>query len=295
MGNTLTCQEISDGADRRVALSKATFLFGDQMKDAVARFMDKVKINDNKCWLWTGHINHDGYGIFNKQLAHRWAYRHFTGPVPDGLELDHLCRVRGCVNPEHLEAVTHGTNMLRGDNKQRTRCVHGHEYTEENTRLYKGKRSCRICRKENQMARPLMVSCYPQPWVHVIVGNGSADWNKAIENWAMVVADAAVENAETFTKAEWNYLADRLNPVNMGRNAEIKLPSHYERPGEFLAALVPDAPVLAGKLAELNYTHAWAVLKALEWRRSLDQSVAQNKDKWWLPSFWEEAVAALAD
>lgn len=72
------------------------------------------------CWLWKGALNHDGYGTFEVQdlptaSAHRWSYRHHVGPLIDDLELDHLCRVRRCVNAWHLEQVTHLVNLERAN------------------------------------------------------------------------------------------------------------------------------------------------------------------------------------
>lgn len=82
------------------------------------RFLRKVDKTDS-CWLWTAYVNDDGYGMFrdNGRLlsAHVWSYEHEHGPVPDGLELDHTCRVRACVNPAHLEPVTHAENVRRGN------------------------------------------------------------------------------------------------------------------------------------------------------------------------------------
>ncbi len=106
------------------------------------------------CWLWTGsraggsgygHFTHDGVTL----LAHRFAYEHLVGPIPDGLHLDHLCRVRHCVNPAHLEPVTPKENVFRALGG-RTHCKYGHEFTPENTyRAPKtGRRSCVACRKE---------------------------------------------------------------------------------------------------------------------------------------------------
>lgn len=81
------------------------------------RFWYRVAVTPG-CWLWTGALNWDGYGCFNagpeiSSSAHRFAYRLLVGPVPDGLELDHLCRTRNCVNPDHLEPVTHAENVRR--------------------------------------------------------------------------------------------------------------------------------------------------------------------------------------
>src|SRR6202030_118623 len=65
------------------------------------------------CWLWLGACNEFGYGKFGKVKAHRFSYEREKGPIPDGLEIDHLCRNKSCVNPDHLEAVTHGENRRR--------------------------------------------------------------------------------------------------------------------------------------------------------------------------------------
>lgn len=118
------------------------------------RFWEKVNKTE-ACWLWTGSLA-GGYGRFwaNGHMisAHRWAYEAANGPIPDGLELDHLCRTLVCVQASHLEAVTHRENVLRGVgpaavHARKTHCIHGHEYTPENTYKRKGGwRSCRACR-----------------------------------------------------------------------------------------------------------------------------------------------------
>ncbi|MFE0808181.1 HNH endonuclease signature motif containing protein [Streptomyces sp. NPDC058848] len=106
----------------------------------------------NACWLWTGQTDRHGYGRFKVNgshvLAHRWAYQHYIGAIPDGLVTDHLCRVRKCVNPDHLEAITGSENTRRGRsaNGEKTHCHRGHEYTPENTfNQRRGGRVCRIC------------------------------------------------------------------------------------------------------------------------------------------------------
>jgi hypothetical protein len=88
---------------------------------AIERFISKVEIV-GRCWVWTGALDADGYGKFfdrtldRKSVAvHRWAYEHFREPIPDGLQIDHLCRVRSCVNPHHLAVVTIAQNLRRGD------------------------------------------------------------------------------------------------------------------------------------------------------------------------------------
>lgn len=120
------------------------------------RFWAKVEKTPT-CWLWIGAKHASGYGSLWREGtyhgAHRVAYELFRGPIPVGLELDHLCRVRSCVNPEHLEIVTRRENMLRGPtlqaaNAAKTVCCHGHPFTADNTRVYKGMRVCLSCRRE---------------------------------------------------------------------------------------------------------------------------------------------------
>ena len=84
------------------------------------------------------------------EWAHRVSYELFRGPIPDGLQIDHLCRIRHCVNPDHLEAVTQRENILRGTSPSakaaaRDACINGHPYTPENTKLFRGDRQCRTC------------------------------------------------------------------------------------------------------------------------------------------------------
>jgi hypothetical protein len=123
------------------------------------RFWENVD-KSGECWIWTAALDQDGYGKCryggSVQRAHRVAWDMLVGPIPDGLHLDHLCRVRACVNPMHLEPVTNRVNLLRGDthaarNAAKTHCPKGHEYTDENTqRKSNGSRICRTCsnRKE---------------------------------------------------------------------------------------------------------------------------------------------------
>jgi hypothetical protein len=112
------------------------------------------------CWLFVGGLTEDGYGVYMDhqvaKRAHRHAYEVMVGPIPEGLQLDHLCRVRNCVNPDHLEPVTPRENTLRGFgitavNAAKTHCKNDHEFTAENTYVRPdGARTCRACRVEVQ-------------------------------------------------------------------------------------------------------------------------------------------------
>lgn len=107
------------------------------------------------CWIWQCRVDRHGYGKIGinrtSKLAHRVSYETFVGPIPEGLQLDHLCRVRACVNPAHLEPVTHRENGRRGTGfaarcARKTHCPRGHAYDEANTRISpQGSRICRAC------------------------------------------------------------------------------------------------------------------------------------------------------
>jgi hypothetical protein len=131
------------------------------MKEATAQERILAKVDrSGSCWLWTAATNAYGYGVIGipgthrTELAHRAAFRAWRGMVPDGKDLDHLCRTRSCVNPDHLEAVTRRINLLRGNtvtaaNAAKTCCPKGHPYAGENLIIRQRAggvtRRCRTC------------------------------------------------------------------------------------------------------------------------------------------------------
>ena len=135
------------------------------------RFLDKISPEPNSgCWLWDASLDGKGYGQFmvpqdgvrKLKRAHRISYEMYKGPIPEGLDLDHLCRVPSCVNPDHLEPVTRGENLRRGNMREnnglmaKAHCPNGHEYLEGTWRYYRppkrehAHRQCLICFRENQ-------------------------------------------------------------------------------------------------------------------------------------------------
>lgn len=118
------------------------------------RLRAAVNIAPNGCWEWQGGKSGWGYGRLyvrgRMQVAHRASFEEFVGPIPVGREVDHLCRNPCCINPAHLEAVTHKENVLRGNgtaaqNARKTHCAQGHELTEANIIRECGRRLCRQC------------------------------------------------------------------------------------------------------------------------------------------------------
>ena len=122
------------------------------------RFWNKVDA-DGPCWLWTASCQSAGYGQFvingRPQVAHRVAWELLVGPIPPRMQLDHLCRVPRCVNPDHLRVVTMQANIAASPISAlgKTHCKNGHRFDEANTLTGKGRRQCRTCHREREARR----------------------------------------------------------------------------------------------------------------------------------------------
>jgi hypothetical protein len=130
-----------------------------KVRDPVDRFREKYRVAVSGCWIWEGAKNRTGYGQIalgtkeggdkRRVLAHRFAYEMLRGPIPEGLSLDHLCRTPACVNPAHLEPVTHAENMRRSRGfRRKTHCAQGHALTPDNLVPRAGKEGqfrCKTC------------------------------------------------------------------------------------------------------------------------------------------------------
>ncbi len=116
-------------------------------------FEDKISYEPNTgCWLWEGHIDKDGYGTHTVNRApvraHRFSYEKYKNLIQPGLVIDHLCKTRSCVNPDHVEPVTVTENNRR-IHRNKTHCINGHPYTTENVVITKaGTRRCNACRRK---------------------------------------------------------------------------------------------------------------------------------------------------
>lgn len=159
-----------------------------KVKPPIERFNAKTTHAPSGCIEWTADMSNSGYGRFwigpekgNKALAHRWSYEYHVGPIPEGLVIDHLCRNRVCVNPEHLEPVTASENVRRGVSGERikasaaarTHCRRGHEYTEDSIGRRPSRPSERICLECRVIARKADYQANRQRYI-----DKAAEWRR---------------------------------------------------------------------------------------------------------------------
>ena len=147
-------------------LRRGLALVGGDLVKATAlasRIDSRTEVNADGCLVWTGARNRDGYGRIavgrRDMRAHRVVAEIINGAIPEGTELDHLCRNRPCVHPDHVEPVTHAENLQRGDNanREKTHCPAGHDYAEHAVTYHcadgRTRRFCRQCRTERDRLR----------------------------------------------------------------------------------------------------------------------------------------------
>ena len=147
----------------------------EKVRQRIAKRIDFSECGlDTHCWVWQGPVSRDGYGIISynskPNLTHRVSYIVNKGPIPEGLELDHLCRNRRCCNPDHLDPVSHKENVRRGKTgevnshrqRSKTECKHGHPFDAKNTYYRsRGSRGCRTCNRCQAANRKASLSREP--------------------------------------------------------------------------------------------------------------------------------------
>ena len=128
----------------------------ERRKPITERILERIDKDENGCWLWRGYVGPTGYAVLTtgsgeSTSLQRASYEAFRGAIPEGMVVDHLCRVRHCGNPWHLEPVANRENLMRGEspsakNARRTQCPYGHAYDQENTYYdSRGWRQCKTC------------------------------------------------------------------------------------------------------------------------------------------------------
>lgn len=189
--------------------------------------------NGQPCWEWQGSTNCDGYGVVTRSVkrpvtigAHRLSYLAYVGSIPQGFEVDHLCRNRACVNPAHLEAVTHTVNVMRGHhpttiNRAKTHCNSGHEFTNDNIiPRTNGRRECKACAIARKEA--------------IKIGSFGADWdrrNKAIKER---IASLSPEQRKLRMEPALNAIRPRWEAARLAK------PIPGEKRKAFYASLTPE-------------------------------------------------------
>ena len=125
------------------------------------RMWDHVRTEKGGCWLWEGYVDKDGYGrmvsrehsVVVSGYVHRMAWEQYRGAIPKGMQIDHLCKIKNCVNPEHLEVTSPQVNNLRSNSMaakyaRRDACKHGHPLTGANVRKVGNTRVCQTCNRQ---------------------------------------------------------------------------------------------------------------------------------------------------
>lgn len=128
------------------------------IRDVKKHILNKISKTDKGCWEYPYCIQSNGYARLKGKYAHRLSYEAFVSKIPKGLTIDHLCKNKICVNPDHMEPVTASENVKRSNaasavNARKTHCMRGHPFEGHNLFMSQGKRQCRICDNKRQLAR----------------------------------------------------------------------------------------------------------------------------------------------
>lgn len=177
-----------------------------------------------ECWLWTANTNPDGYGMFwvkevgDNVGAHRFSYELFIDKIPDGLTIDHLCRIRNCVNPDHLEVVTTKENILRGNcpaaiHSRKTHCQNGHKFTSDNTYIQPNGRGCLKCLREYQRKYQLQLRRSKG------IGFERPRWTKEEEEIVMMLYSYEDKSIilSKLTNKTWKAVQSKANRLKLSR------------------------------------------------------------------------------
>lgn len=152
-------------------MSRTFLVNGENRKSFVFHLLNSIS-SKSECWNWTGHVGKNGYAYTSYKgkatTAYRASWEHLVGPIPEGFEVDHLCKNPRCVNPQHLEPVPPIVNNMRSNSPaavcaRKTHCVNGHEFNKENTKIISRKngkydRRCKICHRNRERERLRAIS-----------------------------------------------------------------------------------------------------------------------------------------
>ncbi|MFE7580734.1 HNH endonuclease signature motif containing protein [Streptomyces gardneri] len=194
--------------------------------------LERLSDRTGACWLWLGQKTSDGYGMMTVDrkpvVAHRVSYKTHVGPIPAGMQIDHLCRVPSCINPAHLEVVTPAENVARArpyradGGLPKPECVAGHPFTEENTTWYQGWRYCKACqRRRRRISREKARAAQPLRRAYTDHADVSAVLKATPNEWGFVSAPKSAHTARQ--TARYIRTGDRLTAYRPAGSFEAEL------------------------------------------------------------------------
>ncbi len=237
------------------------------MKSLLDRFNEKWEsVPESGCWIWIAACDSSGYGAigvnYSMKGAHRVSYELFIRAIPDGMQLDHVCRVRCCVNPNHLESVTQLENVRRGNSGKfyadKTHCPQGHPYSGDNLCIEKGGgRRCKICKKETD--RKQKAKNAPP------INKEDRDMRDVMTNQEINIA---IDRGKGFPQianpktgecgVHWEYSPDSIEPAYIGPD--------YIGDWKLLGPLILDLPAVEQRLERPKYDerYEWSLEKTTD-------------------------------